>query len=556
VDDRQRVKPRELFRERPGVVLVNASCLLDNSASIASLVEAARGGLALGLSDDNRSLTAVAIDRSAVDHPDCTLALSRLVAHGQEESLAGPAGRCSAFSPNYINTALAELLFSPAVTGPVDQSPERMRQAFLAQRDCSAVPWIFNTLVNEIEYRMGRPVLDSFPPEFHLSITGRCNIECRFCSYTHETAYSHFVDVNQVARLDFFRHVHTLRLSSGLGEPTLNPHLPGIIKYISTSFPHIGMNFFTNGTILRRRGLIDAMVNRMAWVNVSLNAVTPETWQELCEKNMFDCLVGGLKDLQEAKRSQGTAEPIVYGSMVLTRSNLPELPRMPAFCRSVGIDRFTGIPFLSYAYDWSEKYGPAESFHRCRDLYEPLYWQTVAEARRHKVSLEIPMPQDCKRSAFGVEVRSFYDFAEVEKNLHRLGLLVETLAYDAPGVQNCREIWKIAYAGSRDRNHAAAAETHFLYPCLGPLGIVDFSTRTGFDFPNSEKFLELWNSPVLVKLRTAQRWAGLSRICDACRTMDSRDPNNFAVMKTLLADWQARPQPAFIPVEELTLRRA
>src|SRR5215469_4705894 len=31
VDDRQRVKPRDLVLERPGVVLVNASCLLDNS---------------------------------------------------------------------------------------------------------------------------------------------------------------------------------------------------------------------------------------------------------------------------------------------------------------------------------------------------------------------------------------------------------------------------------------------------------------------------------------------------------------------------------------------
>jgi hypothetical protein len=61
-----------------------------------------------------------------------------------------------------------------------------MAEALAMQREVSRVPWVFNTLLNDIEYRVGTIQPRSFPPEIHLSMTGHCNIECRFCGYTHE----------------------------------------------------------------------------------------------------------------------------------------------------------------------------------------------------------------------------------------------------------------------------------------------------------------------------------------------------------------------------------
>src|SRR5205823_2677458 len=101
---------------------------------------------------------------------------------------------------------------------------------------------------------------------------------CRFCSYAHDKAYSDYVTLEQISRLDFLPFLHTLRLSSGLGEPTINPHLPAIIEYLAKKHPQIDVNFFTNGTTLRRRGLIAALVGKTAWINVSLNAATAATW--------------------------------------------------------------------------------------------------------------------------------------------------------------------------------------------------------------------------------------------------------------------------------------
>jgi MoaA/NifB/PqqE/SkfB family radical SAM enzyme len=549
------VAPQDLFLDRPWVFLINAAFVLEPPVSVADLVEAARGGAGvLGVLGDGRFPSAAVLRRSSADHPECMPALSRLVSQAEEPGTPHRPGRPSALSAHYLNAALAELLAASGDDGPTPPSPERMRQALFALRDRSAVPWVFNALVNEIEHRLGRPVVDSFPPELHLSLTGRCNIECRFCSYTHDNAYADYVDVPRVARLDFLRHLHTLRLSSGLGEPTLNPHLPAIIEYLSRRFPHLAMNFFTNGVALPRRGLTDALVDRVSWMNVSLNAATRRTWQALCLEDLFDRVADGLRQLHEAKRSRGASRPVVYGSMVLTRTNLHELPRMPELCRSLGVDRFTAIPFFAYRFAGTAKYGADESLHRGRDLYEPLYHETVAQARLHRVSLELPPPEGQKRSAFGVEVRSFYDFAGIEETPHRLALLVDDLAYDSPAAPSCGAIWKIAHVGSRDRTHAATAGTHFLYPCLGPLATADFSTRTAFDFPDGRGFLELWNNPVFVKLRAAQRWCGISPICDTCRGMDSRDPANFSQMDALLDPW--KPAPTFIPAADLTLRRA
>jgi molybdenum cofactor biosynthesis enzyme MoaA len=571
----------ELFSDCSTILLANPSFLLTTSPPVVGLLEAARSGsLALRVADSSHALYAFAVTRQVALQVDLERAITHLASYGKTADMQcwaaqpnvkvvqpscgsvdnSPATsglkdqirRPSPISPIYLNTALAELFYEPVDIGPVKMSMERLRQALLAQRERSSVPWIFNTLVNEIEYRMGRPILDSFPPEIHLSVTGRCNIECKFCHYTHEQAYSDYVDVDRIAKLDVFRYLHTLRLSSGIGEPTLNPHLPDIIEYVASEFPQIAMNFFTNGTTLNRRGLIDALVYKTDWINVSLNAATRKTWRDLCEKDMFDRLCSNLRDLHRAKRERGAVQPIVYGSMVLTSKNIHELPRMPKLCRSLGIDRFTGIPFFSLGCHYANRYGAAEAFHHCRDNYDQLYRETIREAQTHRVSIEIPMPANQKQVAFGLETRAFYDFAGIEETPDSLSALINGPDRPSAGMNNCNHIWRTAYIGSTDRN-LALPEAHYLYPCLGPLANIDFSTQTSFDFPDIQGFREIWNNPVFVKLRAAQRYAGISKVCDFCRQTDSRDPNNFNQIEELLKEWRAESPVALV---QLTSKKA
>jgi hypothetical protein len=70
-------------------------------------------------------------------------------------------------------------------------------------------------------------------------------------------------------------------------------------------------------------------------------------------------------------------------------------------------------------------------------------------------------------------------------------------------------------------------ETHYLYPCLGPLSGIDLSRQTSFRFPNADDFLSLWNNPIFSHLREAQHEREICEVCDACRQKDTRDPKNF-----------------------------
>jgi hypothetical protein len=570
----QPTPPRDLAGAEPTVLLINAAFLLDLRCPAAALVaQALAGAIAVRASRDGEDLCAVACPRHAVTSDVFLEAICRLAAGMSAKSDAGwlhlrgvkqiavdksrkhspataalssPRSRRGPFAPAALNSALAELLDYPFDLRPGGRAPHLLRSALVAQRQHSAVPWVFNALINHIEYRTGEPTLASFPPEVHLALTGACNIECGFCSYSHKKAYFEYAGLAEVERLDFLGHLSTLRLSSGLGEPTLNPHLPAILHFLADRYPHLVLNFFTNGTTLGRHGLIEAIVHNVTWFNVSLNNADRKSFQEMAGKDLFDRVCANLRQLHQAKLSANSVFPLVHGSMVLTTQSVAELPRMPALCRALGIDRFTAFPFASLQSDCH--YGAAETLDKCRDVYDALYAETVAEAARHQVSIEIPPPSDDKRLRFGLEVRPLFDHARIEEQANPAALLVDDLVYDHLPRPNCPQIWQTASIGARFRVHEGTA-SHFLYPCLGPLCTVDYSKELAFDFPGTAGFLDLWNHPIFVKLRKAQRTPGLSPVCDICRGCDTRHPDTFATLNAALK--HMRPQPVLLPAPQL-----
>jgi MoaA/NifB/PqqE/SkfB family radical SAM enzyme len=447
--------------------------------------------------------------------------------------------RPDAYGARRLNTALREVIERPSEDGVDGEDPDHLARVLVAQRDRSAVPWIWNALANEVEHRAARPRLRSFPQEMHLSLTGRCNIECRFCSYSHEAARSDFVDRARLEGLGVLRHLRTVRLSSGLGEPTIHPHLAGIVAWLADRLPHLELNFFTNGIRLDRADLRAALVGRLAWVNVSLNAATRAGWSSVCSGDHFDRVCQSLRALTATKHERGLREPLVRGSIVLTAANLEELPRMPELCRELGVVYLTAIPFFSLGYDRLPRLSGKDTLHAYRARYDELYDSVVAAARAAGLSIELPLPSDGRATRFGLEVRRQYDFAGVEQHRPVLGRLLDGDPNRNDTGVPCPELWRNIYLGSTARLHARQEVTHYAYPCLGPLSSVDLSEETGFDFPVAEAdFLEFWNNPLHRHLREAQSRRGTCAVCDVCRSTDTRDPAEFPRMEELIATWQ------------------
>jgi MoaA/NifB/PqqE/SkfB family radical SAM enzyme len=460
-------------------------------------------------------------------------------------------------SPCYWNTALKELFASPARQAFIGGDPLRMAEALAMQRETSRVRFVFNALLNEIEHRTGERKPRSYPVEIHLSMTGQCNIECRFCGYTHQVARSKFVETAQIEELDFLRNVNTLRLNSGLGEPTLNKDLARIITHVADHYPHIGINFFTNAIQLGRDGLIEAIVGKVRWINISLNAATREGWKEQCKVDQFERVCANIRKLSESKRFTRSLWPVLHASMVLNRANVEQLPLMPALCRSLGIDRLTAFPYFALGFG-ADKFGPDMTLASFRGEYDALYDETVKQAERHQVSIEIPSPSERRTTAFGLEIRPLYDFAGIEVNERPLGRLLSGLKFEKPPGAYCHFLWRQGAIGSTNNAGHAQDATHYMYPCLGPLSSVDLSRRTAFRF-GREDFMELWRNPVFEHLRSAQHTGGVCKVCDHCRGCDTRDPAEFAELERSVAEFSRQysgTPVATIDVSAITRRKA
>lgn len=446
-------------------------------------------------------------------------------------------------SPPLVNTALAEVLYHITDDAEILESTDCLRRALVRCRERSAVPWIFNDLLNKVEYQIGLCRPESIPPEIHLSVSGLCNIECKFCSYTHANAKRHFVDVAQFAKLNVLRHVRILRLHSGNGEPTSNPNLADIIHYVEKAFPHISLNFFTNGILLDRPGLIPALVGgKVEWINVSLNAATPESWKALCGGNHFERVCSNVERVRDEKLKYNTSRPWLYGSMVLTRNSARELPSMPALCRKIGIERFTAIPFFSLGYESEDRLGSADAYHHIGDAYDEIYYQTIEKAEQYRISIELPLPRTQTVADFGVERRAYHDFAGLVRGDMDLSKLLEGFAFGSSKEDFCQFLWRQAAIGSVNRYQAGESNTHFLYPCLGPLAALEATEATMFHFPDEDGFQDLWQNPMFTMLREGQLHRGLVPVCDACRGCDSRDPSAIPAFSELVRTFRENVQ--------------
>ena len=198
---------------------------------------------------------------------------------------------------------------------------------------------------------------------------------------------------------------------------------------------------------------------------MSLNASDAESWRALARADQFDRVCANMRALDVAKRHHGRG-PVLYGTMVLTRQTVGQLPHMPALCRRLGVDRFTAIPFFSLGSHPVDRFTAEEAYHHVGEAYDAAYASAVAAAGEHRVTIELPRPRGESTATFGVEARVVHDFARTDRaNGRPLARLPEPFPFEHPEGAHCHFLWRQAAVGSVNRTHAARnGETHYLYP--------------------------------------------------------------------------------------------
>lgn len=161
--------------------------------------------------------------------------------------------------------------------------------------------------------------------EFHP--TDVCNLTCTDCTYGHDEAATKPAPVN----FDFeaINRIVKLRPKSmvviGGGEPTLYVHnkrrFQRMISEVKRHMPKIALALVTNGTFLPPGN----WPNHFSWIRVSLDAATPETYENFRGKNMFEKVINNYLNYLDFD------VPYVGISFLFAKSNIHEYAQVAAF---------------------------------------------------------------------------------------------------------------------------------------------------------------------------------------------------------------------------------
>lgn len=142
----------------------------------------------------------------------------------------------------------------------------------------------------------------STPKTIHIAITGRCNLQCKYCFYADEmTALG---DLTTETWLNFFDQARQARVINVVltgGEVFTRPDLWELIDGLITN--HIRYALLSNGTLITEKTLQQFQVGkrriRLDYIQLSVDGSTAEIHNK-SRPNSFDRTMRGLRLLREA----------------------------------------------------------------------------------------------------------------------------------------------------------------------------------------------------------------------------------------------------------------
>jgi GTP 3',8-cyclase len=177
-----------------------------------------------------------------------------------------------------------------------------------------------------------------------------CNHSCPFCisGHLHLNKYKGTDLFNRtMLKKDVFKDLVddliSLKINAinwtGGGEPTMNPALGEMIKYINKN-SNIKMGMFSNGTMFKRFDLFETIVNSCSWVRVSIDAGREDTYDNLRitnNKTNFKTVIENINTLIETKKRLKSDITIGVG-FVVTRDNYNEILDFVNLFKDIDVD--------------------------------------------------------------------------------------------------------------------------------------------------------------------------------------------------------------------------
>jgi len=215
---------------------------------------------------------------------------------------------------------------------------------------------IFSHMERMNDWHQGKNI---YPITMELGPSGpaNCNNKCDFCMHRK------YYQAEAMMSFDFYKKIlDELKglgtkgmIYSASGEPLTNPEIIDFIKYTKES--GIDLALVTNGTSLKKEGIIPAILENVTWMRVSLNAGTPETRKKIHGVDDFELVLKSLKALAEEKAKTGS-QCNIGAQIVVTENNISEIYDATKLVKESGIDYFKIKPVVFHPEDGAKQLSP------------------------------------------------------------------------------------------------------------------------------------------------------------------------------------------------------
>jgi len=188
-----------------------------------------------------------------------------------------------------------------------------------------------------------------YPIYIEVSPVGACNHRCTFCAVDYigykAVSLDHAIYAERIAEMGE-RGIKSV-MFAGEGEPLLHKQINDMVEHTVAS--GIDAAFTTNGVLLDKLEDLD----RCAWVKVSLNAGTPETYAKVhrTKEKDWDTV---WRNLRAAVKRKGRCT--IGVQMVLLPENEHEAPLLQSLCDHAGVDYLVLKPYSQHKFSLTHQY--------------------------------------------------------------------------------------------------------------------------------------------------------------------------------------------------------
>lgn len=213
----------------------------------------------------------------------------------------------------------------------------------------------------EGEYAAGVTRVTSRPALLTIETTSFCNLRCVMCPQSvHTLGRPRHLPPETLEKLaPFLRVADTVQLH-GIGEPLASASFWAALKHLQ---PGCQSSINSNFTLATEEKLVQLVESNLGWVNLSLDAATPQTYLRLRGVRL-DKVLNNIRRLNALKRERGKTNPRLFLNMTLMRENIDEVVRFIELAAELEAERV----YLWHLNRWPEE--EMKKFHFVRGDWE------------------------------------------------------------------------------------------------------------------------------------------------------------------------------------------